>query len=454
MEQVGAYLAESGMSAAQYLVAWRSEQAAPGWAAELSRSDRIMTGVWRATLERLSDTPLAGQILRVLAWLAPEGVPVAWLVGAFGDGDGVREALRRLNAFSMVSLGSDGTVAVHRAVQAVSRTAGSADGHRRPEAIAAAQCTAVEILAGHLPDGHLLDSGVAKQWRTLMPHVESFAVHASGRPAIPAVIRVMDRALEFWCAYGNPAAGVSIAACSLVAEERHHGSDHPDTLNSRNSLAYTYRSAGRTAEAIALFEATLDDCERVLGPDHQFALRLRSNLAYAYEVAGRVAEAIALYEATLDDCERVLGPDHRYTLRSRGNLAYAYGTAGRVAEAIALFEATFADGKRVLGSDHLYALSFRSSLAYAYRRTGRVADAIALYEATLAGCERTLGLDHPYTLISRSNLAYAYGTAGRVAKAIALFEATLDDCERVLGSDHPTTEAVRENLVAVQTAGD
>ncbi|MFC0567396.1 tetratricopeptide repeat protein, partial [Plantactinospora siamensis] len=65
-------------------------------------------------------------------------------------------------------------------------------------------------------------------------------------------------------------------------------------------------------------------CERVLGEEHPNTLRSRNNLAYAYRAAGRLGEAIPLYEATLVARERVLGEEHPDTLASRNNLAAAY----------------------------------------------------------------------------------------------------------------------------------
>ncbi len=102
------------------------------------------------------------------------------------------------------------------------------------------------------------------------------------------------------------------------------GSDHPDTLQSRNNLAEAYLFAGRTAEAITMHEATLKLRESKLGPDHPDTLESRNNLANAYLAAGRTAEAIAMHEATLKLCESRLGPDHPDTLASRNNLAEAY----------------------------------------------------------------------------------------------------------------------------------
>ena len=67
----------------------------------------------------------------------------------------------------------------------------------------------------------------------------------------------------------------------LADQERLLGPDHPDTLNSRNSLAIAYRAAGRTAEAISLHEQTLAIRERVLGLDHPSTLNSRNNLSAA-----------------------------------------------------------------------------------------------------------------------------------------------------------------------------
>ncbi|MFE3703042.1 tetratricopeptide repeat protein, partial [Nocardia tengchongensis] len=54
---------------------------------------------------------------------------------------------------------------------------------------------------------------------------------------------------------------------------------HPATLTSRNNLAYAYRSAGRSCEAIPLYERALTDSERILGPDHPITRVIRGNLA-------------------------------------------------------------------------------------------------------------------------------------------------------------------------------
>ena len=228
------------------------------------------------------------------------------------------------------------------------------------------------------------------------------------------------------------------------------GPDHPDTLASRNNLAYAYHAAGRLTEAITLYEQVLPDSIRILGEDHPDTLASRNNLAGAYRAAGRLTEAITLYEQVLPDRIRILGEDHPNTLTSRNNLAGAYHAAGRLTESITLYEQVLPDRIRILGEDHPDTLTSRNNLAGAYESAGRLTEAITLYEQVLPDSIRVLGEDHPDTLTSRNNLAGAYASAGRLTEAITRYEQVTKDCARILGEDHPLTKTVRENLEAAK----
>ena len=78
------------------------------------------------------------------------------------------------------------------------------------------------------------------------------------------------------------------------------GDDHPQTLTSRNNLAYAYRSAGRLDQAIPLYEEVLADRVRLLGDDHPQTLTSRNNLAGAYKAAGRPDDAEVLFDPPSD----------------------------------------------------------------------------------------------------------------------------------------------------------
>ncbi len=451
IEQAGAYLAHTRTSPAAYLEMLARFPARTFTAtAEGGDAQRTMARVWHVTLDHLTDTPSVGRVLRQLAWFASDSIPRDLLACAVG-GPELSEALGRLAAYSMITWTED-TVAVHRLVQAVTRTPDPTDPHRRPADIAAARDSTATALSAAL-DG--VDARIPTDWHAyqrVLPHARALLEYAMPDTDTTHTSRLLNELGRYL--HGQGELGTAIAYLTRAGDsyQRLHGPDHPSTLTSRNNLAAAYRAAGDLGRAIPLYEATLTDRERVLGPDNPSTLNSRNNLAAAYRAAGDLGRAIPLYEATLTDQERVLGPDNPSTLNSRNNLASAYQAAGDLGRAIPLLEATLTDNERVLGPDNPNTLTSRNNLASAYQAAGDLGRAIPLLEATLADRVRVLGPDNPNTLTSGNNLASAYQAAGDLGRAIPLYEATLAHSERVLGPDHPTTKVIRANLDEARSA--
>ena len=112
---------------------------------------------------------------------------------------------------------------------------------------------------------------------------------------------------------------------TLNFRERALDPEHPNTLQSRHSMASGFYDMGRVQEkAVRLYEDTLRFRERVLSPEHPDTFDSRNNLARGYYNLGRVSEAVWLHEETLITRERVLGPEHPDILHSREFLDAAY----------------------------------------------------------------------------------------------------------------------------------
>jgi Domain of unknown function (DUF1707)/Tetratricopeptide repeat len=191
---------------------------------------------------------------------------------------------------------------------------------------------------------------------------------------------------------------------ALADQEQMHGSDHPDVIAARATLAAALRAAGKLKDAIGQYERVLADRERTVGPDHPDTITARANLAFAYRSAGRLRAAVPAYERTLADRERVLGRDHRDTLTARANLAACYQQARRLTEAIPAYKRALADSERMLGPGDIETLTTRCNLATAYYIVGRLTDVVAVLQRALTDCERYLGPDHPMTQTVRVNL--------------------------------------------------
>jgi tetratricopeptide (TPR) repeat protein len=320
IEQAGAYLAQAGATPREYLgLLARYPAAMYQAAAEGGDAARTIARIWHLTLDRLADDPLAGQVLRVLAWYAPDGIPRTLLDG-LADPPAVLRAVGRLAAYSMLTADA-GVLAVHRLVQAVTRTPGPGDPHRDPLAIDDARRQATRQLAAALPDPE--DPAGWPDWRMLLPHIDALASHAPPDTDTQDTADLLNQAGLFLRGQGQPRRAAGHLQRALAGYTRMLGADHPHTLAPRNNLAGAYRDAGDLGRAIPLHEATLAGSVRVLGADHPDTLGSRNNLALAYQGAGDLGRAIPLFEQALADCARVLGPDHPHTKIVRGNLAAA-----------------------------------------------------------------------------------------------------------------------------------
>ena len=390
---------------------------------------------------------IAVSLLDTLSLLAASGVPTHWLLRLDSDSDAVRDTLSFLKSVAILQESSDGNKTIIPRLQGhVYRETYLNDQKKLGEA----RTCAASVLSGI--DVDRLDNGEQRrdETRHLIEQFLSVASQDYSQSLFsePQVSSKLAETLLYATGLGMSQLALCLTdsvtrACDAL------GPHHPDTLASRNSLAGTYRDAGRLDKAIALYEQALEDSIRVLGLDHPSALTSRFSLAGAYRASGRLDEAVTLYEQVFSGRSRVLGPDHRSTVTARDDLADTYWEAGRFDEAITLKRQILADAMRVMGPDSSGASVARLSLAATYRDAGRLDESITLHQENLDEVSRALGLDHPETLASRATLAGVYRDAGRLNEAIPLFEQNLDDVARTLGLDHPETLASRHSLAGV-----
>ncbi|MFE5946972.1 tetratricopeptide repeat protein [Streptomyces sp. NPDC056480] len=374
--------------------------------AELGRSrgpgnaEEAVARTLRVTLDRLAaSAPHAGEVLRLLAWFAPDRIPAPLLPPA----SGTREALGELAAHSMITLHEDGSVSVHRLVQAVARRADPGDPHREPGLIERARLTAQAALVRAVPQDST-DPAHWETWRGLRPHFEAYLRCSDpgedDRDLIPTLV----------------AAGMYL------------------TLNSLDE------------EAVALYERALAAAERLVGPEHPAAVGVRGAMIVVLAEAGRGAEAIRLAAGVVRDMTREYGAGHRLVFVARRGLAQAHQLSGLADEAVALHEGVVADMVRVLGEGDRQTLEAFVELSSIYWSADRIPDAVAVCARAEAGLAAALGADHPETLMARLSLAALHGAAGEAERARAGFEELLPVCVRVLGEHHPMTVTVVESL--------
>ena len=317
-------------------------------------------------------------LLDILSLLAASGVPTHWLLALEDDSDAVRDSLSFLKRSSILQESTDGDkTIIHRLQGQVFRETYLSSQEKFSEALTYTTTVLNKVKIESLDNFE----DQRQEVRDLVEQIGAVTSQSHSHPLFsdPTFVSILATTLRDATDLGMPQLALTLTE-SVTQAGKALDPDHPNTLASRDNLAYAYQTAGRLHEAIPLFEQNFEDRTRILGRHHPHTLTSRNNLAYAYQTAGRLHEAIELFEQTLEDRTRILGPHHPDTLTSRNNLAYAYRDAGRLDEAIALYEQTLEDRTRILGRHHPHTLTTRNNLAEAYRAAGRFEDADKLFE--------------------------------------------------------------------------
>lgn len=425
-------------------------------------AERTIARVWRVTLDRIGERqPLAADMLRTLAWYAPDGIP-AGLLDDEGRPAAVAGAIGALNAYSMITVDpATRALSVHRLVQSVARTSDADDPHRAPGLITEARGRATAALEAAVRPTDWQDPATWPTGRTLLPHMDALADHAPPYVDTGTTARLLDHAGVFLISQGLATRATAHLRRALDHHERELGHDDIHTLTCRHNLAHAQEASGNVKRAIPLYEQALSDEERVLGATHRLTLASRYNLADAYRAVGDADKALALLgenpagpltgplSGEPDDDEGIAA------LAARNTLARTQQLAGRHDEAVRQYQENLDACVRALGEDHHLTLVTRSNLTAARVASKDPREAVRLFEPILRDMERVLGDEHPDTLLVRGNLAGAYRESGELDRSVALFDEVLPVMERVLGENHGTTRAARVALaLACRAAGD
>ena len=240
-------------SLAGYLASFRQRRADLLGRGEPTGYAETVATTWRLAFEDLQQAaPGAAGLLRLLAFCAPEAIPLRLLlqprpglaeqlgeevapvlVPLLEDPLAAGDAIAALRRYSLITPAAGGSVSVHRLVQAVTADQMPAELARQWRQAAAA------LIEDAIP----ADTGSPETWQAcaaLLPHAQAALADDSDG---------MARIANYLGSSGSYAAARDLQRRVLDARERVLGPEHPDTLAARSELARWTGQAGDPAAA-------------------------------------------------------------------------------------------------------------------------------------------------------------------------------------------------------------
>ena len=393
--------------------------------------------------------PQANQLLRIFAFMNPDGISLEFLRPAYGILSDILQcedlaifnahlakALRDLEQFSLIFRRRPGLVQIHRLVQFVIKDRMST------EELCKYRFLICKLGLCVFPDFAPEMRMKCRQYEGEIVTIISEIAETRTRDAAS----LMDRVGIYFLRDGKAREALRLFSDATEIKKRVNGEEHPETVLSLDSLASSYRLLGKVTEAAEMQEKVLEAKCRMLGEEHPDTLLTMDNLANSYVSLGKVKEAAEMQEKVLEVKCRVWGEEHPDTLSTMHNLANSYWLLGKAEEIAGMQEEVLEAKCRVLGEEHPDTLLTMDSLAISYGSLGKVKEAAEMQEKVLEVKCRILGEEHPDTLLTMHNLANSYGLLGKVTEATEMQEKVLEVKCRILGEEHPDTLLTVHNL--------
>jgi tetratricopeptide (TPR) repeat protein len=290
IDQAGAYIEETHCNLPSYLKAYqkrRNELLRQRGGVNKDHPDSVAT-TWSLNFEQVEQQrPIAADLLRFLAFLAPEAIPEELIVnGAAELGEQLEpiavdetlldEAIGTLRRFSLVQRNSEKhTLFIHRLVQAVLK-ASMTDEIRRQWAE-----RTVRAVNRAFPD---VKFETWPQCERILPHaLVCAALIDEYTLTFSEAARLLNQTGYYLVEHAQYEQAESLYQRALAIREQALGPNHPDTAVSLNNLAGLYDSQGNYKQAKPLFERALAIREQLLGTNHPNTKVVRQNYTHLLE---------------------------------------------------------------------------------------------------------------------------------------------------------------------------
>ncbi len=433
IEQAAAYLETTGIPADEYIVLFRQRTADLIGRGRLIDRHETLTTLWDMSLAALAEQSAAAvQVLDLLAWMAPEPVPLDLFTLHPGElpqplADAVRdpldwvETVGALADWFFVRRGSGEMTIAHRLLQQ-SLKARQIDGTTSNALVQALLWAEATPNIEDAPENW-------GRWRALLPHILSATTDASAATTERSSY-LLSRAGRFLRVTGRLNEARSLLEQALTISEAAHGPNSVEVSTTLNNLALVLKDQHLPAEAEVLFNRALAIDEPIFGPNSARVATTLNNLGNVLSHQQRHDEAREQLERSLAIREATDGPDRIQTAISMTNLGQTLTSMGRPDEALELHARVLAVMEAAYGARHPWVATALSNMAVTLRVMHRSDEAKPRAELALDIYQEAYGPHHPEVATCLLHLSRIHVELGNAREAQQLLNQAREIDER------------------------
>ncbi|MET8848117.1 FxSxx-COOH system tetratricopeptide repeat protein [Amycolatopsis sp. NPDC004625] len=456
IEQAAAWLAETGMSAEEYLRLFDEKVAEILDTSKPRDYEVSVAAAWNVSFDELSSrSPAAHQLLQVCAFFAPEPITRSLFAGVRGvsispeldaalrDPMRLARAVRDINRYGLAKIDhrSD-TILLHRLVQLVLRNRMS-DQHRLEMRHGAHM-----LLANLDPN----DPSSPRQWpryQEVLPHINDAELVECTDGWVRQLVINLFRFLHHW---GDHQGALNLAELAVRtwekdrlarAERGEEPLDDPplQELEASERLAYYQWSLGKYTKAAETSQRTLSRYLEAKGQDSEETLNAQLTYALILKAKGQFADARRYNEETYLKARGLFGQDDPIALVAAHDFVIALLLTGEYQRASELAEDTYNRRVEVFGFDNVTTIGTQVLMVIAKRELGDYAWARIELENIAERAQQLYGGDSVGTLRRRYYQAVATRKDGDHEAARALSADALRRFRIRYGNRHPNAMA-------------
>jgi tetratricopeptide (TPR) repeat protein len=460
LEQAGAYIEHYRCTFGTYFAEWQQqrEKVLQWFDPRVMQYPMSVAITWQNSVDRLSEG--ARELLRLLAWFAPDPIPESLLeagCGLFAEehsehtaaSTGALEALADLEAHSLVMRTDESpSFSVHRLVQEVTRR--SARGEKGGQIYLKAALRWVD-------DAFVGETQDVRTWPVLEPlaaHALTVTRYGDAAHISEPTARLMNRLGNLYDARTQYEEAEPLLRRALGICEKAYGPNHPQMATGLHNLARLLQDTNRLDEAESLYRQALAIDENSDAPDHSNLATSLNSLATLLADTNRLREAEPLMRRALTIDEKSCGPDDPKIAIRLNNLAQVLKATNRLSEAEPVMRRALAIDEHYYGPEHPNVAMRLNNLATLLADTNRLPEAEPLLWRALAIDEKCYGPDHPDIALRLHNLASLLHNTNRLDQAEPLMRRAVEIFTKAYGPDHPRVATGLNGLAQLLAATD